>query len=124
MSATIDEPGIMDSGANISITNTDIVQSFHLQPQRWSQPFHIKFGNGSRFLCTHFAYFGPILGKVAIVDGAPDTLISISTLTDKGYEVKFLADGKGVGIFLQDQLLYHGPQHPHKAVAHRHTVPH
>ena len=35
MSATIDEPGIMDSGANISIMNDDIVNKFHLIPQRW-----------------------------------------------------------------------------------------
>ncbi len=81
MSATIDEPGVMDSGANISITNPDVVTKFNLQPQRWDQPFHIKFGNGSRFFCTHFAYFGPIFGRVAIVDAAPDTLVSIVVLT-------------------------------------------
>ena len=53
MSAKVDEPGVMDSGANISITNYDVITKFNLQPQRWEQPFHIKFGNGSRFHCTH-----------------------------------------------------------------------
>ena len=77
MSAIVDEPGVKDSGANISITNPTVVSKFNLQPQRWDQPFHIKFGNGSCYFCTHFAYFGPILGRIAIVDAAPDTLISM-----------------------------------------------
>jgi hypothetical protein len=110
MSAIVDEPGVMDSGANISITNPDVVTKFNLQPQRWDQPFHIKFGNGSRFFCTHFAYFGPILGRVAIVDEAPDTLVSIAVLTARGFEVRFLEHGQGVGIFKDKELLYHGPQ--------------
>jgi len=111
MSAIVDEPGVMDSGANISITNHEVVAKFNLQPQRWDQPFHIKFGNGSRFFCTHFAYFGPILGRVAIVDAAPDTLVSIAVLTARGFEVRFLENGQGVGIFKNRELLYHGPQH-------------
>jgi len=118
MSATIDEPGVMDSGANISITNPDVVTKFNLQPQRWDQPFHIKFGNGSRFFCTHFAYFGPILGRVAIVDAAPDTLVSIAVLTARGFEVRFLENGQGVGIFKDRELLYHGPQHPETRLWH------
>ena len=118
MSATVDELGVMDSGANISITNPDVVVKFNLQPQRWDQPFHIKFGNGSRFFCTHFAYFGPILGRVAIVDAAPDTLVSIAVLTARGFEVRFLENGQGVGIFKDRELLYHGPQHPETRLWH------
>ena len=34
MSAIVDEPGVMDSGANISITNPRIVAKFNLIPQR------------------------------------------------------------------------------------------
>ena len=30
-------------------------------------------------MCTHYANFGSIIGKVAIVDTAPDTLLSISS---------------------------------------------
>ena len=66
----------MDSGANISITNPHVVASLHLSPQRYEKSFHITFGNGSRCNCTHFAYFGPILGKIGIVEEAPDTLVS------------------------------------------------
>ncbi len=84
----------MDSGANVSITNPKIVAKFHLTPQRWERSFHIIFGNGGRFACTHYADFGPILGRIAIVDEAPDTLLSIAVLTDRGYEVRFLAEGQ------------------------------
>ena len=87
--ARIEEPGVMDSGANVSITNPKIVAKFNLTPQQWERSFHIIFGNGGRFACTHYADFGPILGRIAIVDEAPDTLLSIAVLTDRGFEVRF-----------------------------------
>ena len=74
---------------------------FGLTPKLWFQPFSIRFGNNSVFQCTHYADFGAVLGKVAIVDDAPDTLISIQALTDRGIETRF-------GLFLNDQLLYRG----------------
>jgi len=116
--ARIEEPGVMDSGANVSITNPKIVAKFHLTPQRWERSFHIIFGNGGRFACTHYADFGPILGRIAIVDEAPDTLLSIAALTDRGYEVRFLPEGQGVRIYSKSQLLFQGPQHPHSKLFH------
>ena len=56
MCARIEEPGVMDSGANISITNQRIVTKFNLTPQRWDRPFHIIFGNGGRFACSHYSW--------------------------------------------------------------------
>ena len=116
--ARIEEPGVMDSGANVSITNPTIVAKFHLTPQRWERSFHIIFGNGGRFACTHYADFGPILGRIAIVDEAPDTLLSIAVLTDRGYEVRFLAEGQGVRIYSKGNLIFSGPQHPHSKLFH------
>jgi hypothetical protein len=116
--ARIEEPGVMDSGANVSITNPKIVAKFHLTPQRWERSFHIIFGNGGRFACTHYADFGPILGRIAIVDDAPDTLLSIAVLTDRGVKVRFLAEGQGVQIYSNGNLLFKGPQHPHSKLFH------
>jgi hypothetical protein len=59
----VDNPGVMDSGANISITNPTVVAHLHLLPQKYEKSFHITFGNGSTYKCTHYAYFGPILGS-------------------------------------------------------------
>ena len=102
---------IADSGANISVTNSSIAQHFDLTPQLWAQPFDIRFGNNSVFNCTHYVDFGAVLGKVAIVDDAPDTLISIASLANREIETRFNRD-LGVGLFLNDQLLYRGRQIP------------
>ena len=108
----------MDSGANISITNQRIVTKFNLTPQRWDRPFPIIFGNGGRVACSHYADFGPILGRIAIVDEAPDTLLSIAVLTGRGFEVRFLPDNQGVHIYSKGTLLFQGPQHPHSRLFH------
>jgi len=109
---------VMDSGANVSITNTEIVAKFNLTPQRWERSFHIIFGNGGRFVCSHYADFGPILGRIAIVGETPDTLLRIAVLTDRGYEVRFLPEGQGVRIYSKGDLLFSGPQHPHSKLFH------
>ncbi len=55
-----------------------------------------------------------ILGQVAIVEGAPDTLLSIAVLTARGFEVRFLTSGQGVGIYKDQKLLFHGPGPQHE----------
>jgi len=45
------------------------------------------------------------------VDNAPDTLISIGALADRGYETRFNRD-LGVGIYYQGQLLHQGSRNP------------
>ena len=57
------------------------------------------------FKCTHYAEFGAVLGQVAVVNNAPDTLISIASLAERGIEAQFNRD-LGVGLLLNDQLLY------------------
>ena len=55
---------------------------------------------------------------MAIVEGAPDTLLSIAVLTARGYEVRFLPSGQGVGIYKNQKLLFHGPQHEQSRLFH------
>jgi len=100
-----------DSGCNLPITNPQTVDHFQLTPVPWPTPRWIKFGNGKRECSTHFADFGPIIGKVAIIASAPDTLISVSVLCRKGLEVVFKIPG-GPGIYLQGVLLYQGTVDP------------
>ncbi len=88
---------IADSGANISVVNPATAARFRLIPQFWPRPFDIVFGNNSRFTCTQFVDFGPVLCQVALMANAPDTLISIGALADRGYETRFNCD-LGVGI--------------------------
>jgi len=101
-----------DSGCNLPITNPQTVGHFKLASLPWPRPRWIKFGNGKRECSTHYAEFGPIIGKVAILATAPDTLISVAVLCRKGLEVVFKIPG-GPGIYLQGKLLYQGTLDPH-----------
>ena len=105
-----DTLGVADSGANISVTNRKIAAFYDMDLKLWDKPFNISFGNNSKFLCTHYADFGPILGRVAIVDDAPDTLISVAVITSRGFQVSFLPKGQGIGIYFNEQLIYRGEQ--------------
>ena len=67
--------GPADSGCNLPVTNPRTVQHFGLTPQLWPTPRWIKFANSQRECSTHYADFGQVIGKVAILDSAPDTLI-------------------------------------------------
>ena len=102
--------GVADSGANINVTNRKIAAYYDLEMKLWEKPFQISFGNDSRFLCTHYVDFGPILGRTAIVDNAPDTLISVAVLTNRGFQVNFMPHGQGIGIYYNEQLIYRGEQ--------------
>ena len=102
------QTAVADSGANIHVTNRSIVANYNLQPKLWEKSFKISFGNNSSYQCTYYAGFGPILGRVAIVDDAPETLISVAVLTQRGFQVNFLPDGEGVGVYYNGQIIFHG----------------
>ena len=99
--------GPADSGCNLPVTNPRTVKHFGLTPQLWPTPRWIKFANNQRECSTHYADFGQIIGKVAILAGAPDTLISVPGLCRKGFEVSFKIPG-GVRIYLQSKLVHQG----------------
>jgi len=103
---------VADSGANISCTNTQTAQKHGLAIRKWSQPFPITFANNTKTTCTEYANFGPVIGKVAIVPNAPDTLLSVAALTERGFEVRFSPHGQGVGLYHNDQLIFRGTQDP------------
>ena len=110
-SSSLEDYGPIDSGCNLPVTNPATVAHFGLTTPAWEVPKWIKFGNGKRECSTHFAHFGPIIGQVAILDSAPDTLISVAVLCLKGLEVSFKIPG-GPGIYLQGVLLHQGVVDP------------
>ena len=94
------------------------MQALGLPTQPCTKPFRIIFANASSTICTHYANFGSIIGKVAIVDTAPDTLLSISSLTARGYEVRFNRH-LPLGIYSRDgSLIFTGTQDPHTRLFH------
>jgi hypothetical protein len=82
MCAKIDEPGVMDSGANVSVTNPHTVDKFNLVPQRWERPFHIIFGNGARFHCTQVIFHS---SNLALND--KDEMTSVSPKGTIGFKM-------------------------------------
>ncbi len=100
-----------DSGASIAVTNIETVKHFELTPQIRSTPITLTFGNNTTAVSTHYAYFGAIIGNISILDNAPDTLLSISTLCNRGFTITFTADN--IHIFLQKQLIYTGYKDKH-----------
>jgi hypothetical protein len=90
-----------------SLTPKQSFLHFALTPQLWPVPRWIRFANSQRECSTHFADFGPIIGRVAILDNAPDTLISVAVLCRKGLEVSFKIPG-GPGIYLHGALVHQG----------------
>jgi hypothetical protein len=78
---------VADSGANLSVISPVTAEQFSLTQYPWPHPFTITFGNNSSYACTQFVDLGPLIGKVAVVDNAPDTLLSISDLTLRGFEI-------------------------------------
>jgi hypothetical protein len=86
----IEEALIIDTGANIAITNRKTLKSFAIEEKKYDKPFWIRFGNNTTYLVTTYANFGDVLGDIAIVEDAPRSLLSVYWLTDRGYSVEFI----------------------------------
>ena len=108
---------VADSGANISVTNDNTVQQLGLEKQLIDTPLRVKFGNGSVTECTHFVNMGKILGRVYVVDGAPDTLISIAVICERGYTVTF-DNTTGLTIKFEDRIIYQRYKDPTSGLYH------
>ena len=108
---------IADSGANISVTNDHTVKQLGLEKQPMDKPLRVKFGNGSVTECTHFVNMGNILGRVYVVEGAPDTLISIAVICARGYTVTF-DHVQGLTIANDHQPLYQRKKDTHSGLYH------
>ena len=89
VSSQLQDYGPIDNVCNLSVTNPATIAHFRPTIHAWDVPKWIKFDNGKRECSTHFADFGPIIDKVAVVDSAPDTLMSVAVLCLKGREVSF-----------------------------------
>jgi len=89
--------GMIDSGANISIAKREIAEKLGVKIRTVTEKIKIQFGKeGARSEAIGYANFGELIGDVAIVDDASDTLIHIKNFTDKGMRVVF--DGDKVQI--------------------------
>jgi hypothetical protein len=99
--------GILDSGASISVTNPRTVAYYGLTLIPWDTgPVRIQFGDGNVETSTHYVNLNSVFTKIAVMENAPDTLISIFDLVLAGFEIK--QSLLGTGIYLNDNLVFPG----------------
>lgn len=95
-----------DTGANLSITNPHLAVMLDLDPVQWPRPVPITFGNATEAVSTHYVHLGPLLGRVALVEDAPSTILTRQSLQEGGLSVLFRYDGT-VRIFdMQDRVVF------------------
>jgi hypothetical protein len=69
-------------------------------------PVRIQFGDGNVETSTHYVNLNSVFTKIAVMENAPDTLISIFDLVLAGFEIKQKL--VGTGIYLNDNLVFPG----------------
>ena len=86
--------GIADGGANIGITSYDVARFYKRSIYSFDKPLEIHGVGDAVLESLHYADFGPVLGRFALLPGTHiSTLISISNITDRGYVVEYSATG-------------------------------
>lgn len=84
--------GMLDTGANLSISHPSLATLLGVEPQEWPSPVPIRFGNSSDAVSTHYIDLGRFLGHVALVDSATTTIITKRALHRQGISILFRAD--------------------------------
>ena len=85
--------GLIDTGANMPMSNPVLAKMLGLPLQLWPEPVHIEFGNSSSGSSTHYIYLGELIGNVALLDSAHATLLTRHCLHQHGISLAFDADG-------------------------------
>ena len=89
----LQEKGMIDSGANISIARKSLAENMGLEIKQYQKRVVIQFGKeGAKSVAKGYANFGELLGDIAIVEDAHETLIKMDTFTDRGMVVEFQGD--------------------------------
>ena len=84
---------MIDSGANISIARKSLAENMGLEIKQYQKRVVIQFGKeGAKSVAKGYANFGELLGDIAIVEDAHETLIKMDTFTDRGMVVEFQGD--------------------------------
>ena len=74
--------------------------------QRWPIPVLIKFGNSAVEKSSFYVYCGSIVGKLAVVESATETLLSLWEITQRGITVELDASKIIFKITATNQLIY------------------
>ena len=79
-----------DGGAAVSIAPAAIARKLGFKIRRLEEDIEVQYGiEGSKSIVTMWADFGYLIGPVLIVDDAVEMLISLDTMTMRGYQVVY-----------------------------------
>jgi hypothetical protein len=81
-----------DSGANICATPPITAIALDRPIHKWQVPYKVVFGNGTVAFSYHYVHLGPIFGKTALLNGCANTILSVPSVNQRGYDVMFGAD--------------------------------
>ena len=97
---------VSDSGANISVTSVNIVVRFGFHLFLWEVPVRIRFGNSSTEVSKYYINCGPIVGRVAVIENAPETLLSLWGIAQRGFTIELNQDFIIFKITNTNQVVY------------------
>jgi hypothetical protein len=83
---------MVDSGTNVKVCSYSFPALLNIPVQKYPRRKRILFGNNSVSYSEHFAYFGPLIGKVSLLEGASDFLLSVEHFTSKSIMILFQED--------------------------------
>ena len=84
--------GMLDTGANLPITNPLLADMVGVTPCDWPEPIPITFGNNTDCVSTQFVELGSLIGKMALVDSAQTTILTKHALHRQHVSIFFRAD--------------------------------
>ena len=92
-----------DSSTNLSVGPLKLGKHYSkCKVYKWKVPQVIEFGNGTKSTSYFFMVAGNILGKIALLRDAADTLISSNSMASRGYYSK-MCGNLGVSLFIKDK---------------------
>ena len=84
--------GMVDTGANLSISHPHLAVMLGVTPINWPRPIPITFGNSSDCMSTQYIHLGELLGNIALVESATSTIITKQSLHQCGISIIFRSD--------------------------------
>ena len=86
------ELGMLDSGANVSVSSIEIARRIKAPVKRIRNEVEIMMADNTVVYTNLSAYFGGIIGDVYILPQVENTIISVGELTSRGFGVEFSSD--------------------------------
>jgi len=97
---------VSDSGANISVTSYKFADQFGFKYYKWDKCINIRFGNSSIEQSQYYIICGDVVGRVAVINNATETLLSLWWIASRGFSIELCADTIVFKVTLTNEIVY------------------